>query len=336
MHDMKLQHFDRRSALRRLAAVPLFTAVAAARAQAWPNRLVTMIVPWPAGNPTDAFARRMQPMVAAALGQAVVVDNAPGAGGTLGASRVASAPADGHTVLVSTPTELILSPLTMQSARYKTADFRMVGLFGRVPYVLVGRPDLPEPSTGELLASRARAGADTVSYGSIGNGTLIHLISAQFARATRLPTLHVPYQGVPPMIQALLASQIDIGFLPLTTGINDYIAQGKLRGLGITATQPYPLFPQLPALAAGSPALKGFEYDVWAGLHVHRTVPLAIAERWNALFYEITADADFRAWARGTGTLLLPRMSLAELQAFYEREAQQYQAIAKSVNLTTG
>jgi tripartite-type tricarboxylate transporter receptor subunit TctC len=132
-----------------------------------------------------------------------------------------------------------------------------------------------------------------------------------------------------------LGSQIDIGFLPVNGATSDLIAQGRLQAFGVTAAEPYALLPHLPPLATPGSPLSGFNFDVWGGMHIPRAVPYDIAERWNTLFYEITAEPEFRAWARGTGSLLLPRMSLAELQSFYERETQQYQALAKSVGVAS-
>lgn len=114
-------------------------------------------VPWLAGKPTDAISRKLQPLLSKALGQTVVIENIAGAGGTLGVGRVFSLPADGHTLLMSTPTELILSPLTIPSVRYAPVDFRMVGLFGRMPYLLIARPDLPQANLSDVVAQKDKS-----------------------------------------------------------------------------------------------------------------------------------------------------------------------------------
>ena len=161
--------------------------------KAWPSRTVTLVVPWPAGNPTDGLSRKIQPLLGKALGQVVVVENLPGAGGTLGAGKVFNQAPDGHTILMGTPTELILSPLTIPSVKYGPADFRMVGLFGRVPYILVARPDLPFASLADLLASKDKPGNKQLSLGNIGPGSLIHLLGVQFAKVGGFDAIQVPY-----------------------------------------------------------------------------------------------------------------------------------------------
>lgn len=324
---------DRRRVLQALASAPLL-AGGLARAQGWANHTVSLVVPWPAGNPTDGLARKMQPLLNKAVGQVVLVENVPGAGGTLGVSKVLAAPADGHTVLAGTPTELILTPLSMIGVRYQPSDFRMVGLFGRAPYVLVSRADLPQRTLADLLAARGRKDAKPLSYGSIGAGSLIHLISAQFGKMAGLDLLHVPYKGVPPMTQDLMGGQIDLGFIPVNGAAWDMIQGGKLRAYGISTEQPYALFPQLVPLAAQSPQLKGFNYDVWGGFHVPKSVPGEVAESWHKLFYQVTADADFRSYARDTGTDLAPPMTMAQLEAFYDGAARQYQSLAKAIGVT--
>lgn len=327
---MQTPPISRRSLLGAAASLP-FTGIA--KAQGWPQRGVTLVVPSPAGNPTDAVARKLQPLLAQLLQQTVIVENVGGASGTLGASKVLSAARDGHSVLVGTPSDLILGPALVPAARYAPADFRPVGLLGRVPYILVSRSDLPQASLADLMAYKERTGAKPLSYASAGPGSLIHLISAQFGKATGIPLLHVPYRGVPPMIQDLLANQVDLAFLPLAGSTAGYIEQGKLRPYGVTSAEPYSLFPQWKPLAPQHRNLEGFYFDVWAGLQVPRSVPEQVAQRWNQMFYEASSAPEFREWVRVGGTELTPRMSLAELDEFYRGEITRYQALARSVGV---
>lgn len=319
----------RRRLVQAMAALPLM-ATWPARAQSWPTRVITLVVPWPAGNPTDVIARKLQPLLSKALGQTVVIENIAGAGGTLGVGRVFSQPADGHTVLMSTPTELILSPLTVPSVRYAPADFRMVGLFGRVPFILVARPDLPQASLADVVALKDKPGGQPLSVGNIGPGSLIHLIGVQFAKVSGVPVLHVPYKGVPPMVQDLMGSQLDAAFVPVNGSTMGLIEQGKLRSLGITAAAPYPLYPALKPMAATSRVFEGFHHDVWGGMHVPRDTPEAVQQRLNQVFYEVGRDPGFREWARSTGTDLVAPMSLAELDALYQQDIARHQAMARA------
>jgi tripartite-type tricarboxylate transporter receptor subunit TctC len=303
-----------------------------ARAQAFPGGNVKLVVPWPAGSQTDELATRLQPLFAAAVGQSVAVENVPGAGGMLGTDKVMAAPQDGHTVLVSTPIELILSPLTQPSATYTAADFRMVGMFGRAPYLLVSRANLPQKTLADVLALKADRGARPPTYGSIGNGSLIHLMSAKFSKLTGVSMLHAPYPRLPPMLQALLGAQIDFGFVPLSELILDFIAQGTLRCFGVTSVEPVASLPQVDALCTMSPLLAEFKFEMWAGLHLPRGVPMNVAERWHSVFYECTKEPYVRIhWRRTTGTELMAPLSLSELRTFYERDIQQYLALVRFV-----
>lgn len=301
----------------------------AARAQAgFPSRTLTLMVPWPAGAPSDAIARRLQPFFQQALGQPIVVDNLGGAGGTLGVAKAIAQPADGHTVLLGTPTELVLSPLTIPGVRYKAEDFTLVGHFGRVPYVLCGRPGLPQATLAELLALKGKGGAP-LSAGHIGPGSLIQLLGLSFEKACGLALNHVPYRGVPPLLQDLIGGQVDLAFLPLAGSIAANIEQAKLRTFGLSTPRPSPLLPQVQPLAA-SKGFEGFDIDAWGGLLVRRETPPELQQRLHAVWAEAVRDAGFLGWLRSTGSDPLPLLTLAECQAAYPREIARYTALLRA------
>lgn len=294
----------------------------------FPSRTMTLMVPWPAGAPSDALARRLQPLWQRATGQSVIVDNMGGAGGTLGVNKALQQPPDGHTVLVGTPTEMVLSPQTLPAIRYRAEDFTMLAHFGRVPYVLCGRAGLPQGTPAELVASAAQGGRP-LNIGNIGAGSLMQLISLSLERATGLRFTHVPYRGVPPMLQDLLGGQLDLAFLPLAGSIVAQIDQSRLRVFGITALQPAPLFPQFQTLAAGRPRLQGFAFDAWGGLFVRRETPAPVQQQLHALWTEATRDSEFLGWMRSTGSDPLPVLEQTEAQAFYARETARYTALLR-------
>lgn len=300
-----------------------------AQAPAFPSRPVTLMVPWPAGAPSDAIARRLQPAFQQALGQPVLVDNLGGAGGSLGVAKAMQQPGDGHTVLVGTPTELVLSPLTMPAVRYKADDFTLIGHFGRVPYVLCSRPGLPQASLGELLAGRGKGGAP-LSIGHIGPGSLIQLIGLQFEKASGLALTHVPYRGVPPMLQDLLGGQLDLAFLPLAGSTAATIGEGKLRALALSTPRPSPLLPQLPALASAGKAFEGFDIDAWGGLLVRRDTPTEVQQRLHQVWADAVREPATLAWMRATGSDPLPLLSLADARAAYPREVARYTALLRA------
>lgn len=301
-----------------------------ARAQAaFPSRPITLMVPWPAGAPSDAMARRLQPAMQKTFGQPVVVENFGGAGGSLGVAKLLQQPADGHAILVGTPTELVLSPLTMPAVRYKADDFTLLASFGRVAYVLCARTSLPHATLGDVVAL-ADKGGTPLSIGNIGPGSLIQLMSLDVEKTAGLTMTHVPYRGVPPMLQDLMGGQLDLAFLPLAGQTAATLEQGKLRPLGISTPRPSPLFPQLPTLAAGHARFARFDYDVWGGLLVRRETPVAVQQKLHQWWSEFARDPDFLPWSRSTGSDPLPVMSLAETQTFYPREVSRYTDLLKA------
>jgi tripartite-type tricarboxylate transporter receptor subunit TctC len=318
------------TALGGLAAGLAGLASAPARAQgAFPSRPITLMVPWPAGAPSDAMARRLQPLLQKAMGQPVIVENVGGAGGSLGVARAQQAPADGHTILVGTPTELVLSPLTMPAVRYKADDFTLLANFGRVAYVLCCRTSLPQTTLAEVVASAGKGGTP-LTIGNIGPGSLIQLMSLDFEKTAGLTMTHVPYRGVPPMLQDVMAGQLDLAFLPLAGNTVATLEQGKLRTLGISTPKPSALFPQMPTLAAGHPRFERFDYDVWGGLLLRRETPVAVMERLHQWWLETTRDPEFLAWSRSTGSDPAPAMSLDEARAFYPREVARYTSLLRA------
>jgi tripartite-type tricarboxylate transporter receptor subunit TctC len=306
------------------------TTGGAARAQAsFPSRPITLMVPWPAGAPSDSMARKLQPHLQKSLGQTVVVDNLGGAGGTLGVTKAMQQPADGHTILVGTPTELVLSPMTIPAARYKPEDFSLIGNFGRVPYVLCCRAGLAQTTVADVIAQAAKGGTP-LTVGNIGAGSMMHLMALDFEKTTGLKVTHVPYRGLPPMLQDALSGQLDLVFLPLAGSMVATIEQGRIRPLGVTTPRPSRLFPQFPTLASGHVSFERFDYDVWGGLLVRSETPLAVQERLHQWWTEVTADSEFLAWSRSTGSDPQPVMSLAEARSFYSRDVARYTALLKA------
>ncbi|MBT9488739.1 MAG: tripartite tricarboxylate transporter substrate binding protein [Rubrivivax sp.] len=327
-------HPTRRHSLAALAATlasPFVATSARAQAQpaAFPSRAITLMVPWPAGAPSDAMARRLQVPLQKAFGQPVLVENLGGAGGSLGVARLMQMPADGHAMLVGTPTELVLSPLTMPAVRYKADDFSLLASFGRVAYVLCCRAGLPAANLAELL--RHAASADKpLSIGHIGPGSLIQLMSLDLQKTAKLSLTLVPYRGVPPMMQDVAAGQVDLCFLPLAGHTVTLLEQGRIRALGVSTPRPSTMFPNFPTLVAGDKRFERFDYDVWGGLLVRRETPPEVQQRLHAWWLEMTRDAEFLAWSRSTGSDPVPALSLAEAGRFYAREVDRYSTLLRA------
>lgn len=311
------------AALVGLSAMPL-------RAQsAFPSRDFTLMVAQPAGTPSDANARKLQPYLQKAMGRAAIVENLGGAGGTLGAARVIQQPADGHTLFVASPTELVLSPMSVPSVRYTAEDFTMLANFGRIPYVLVSRTNLPQGSLGEILALAGKPGAP-LNIGNIGAASLIHLLSLDFERLSGLKLNHVPYRGVAPMVQDLMAGQIDLCFTPLAGNTLALLEQGRMRTLAVSSIAKARVLPQVPTLASLDPRFARFDYEVWGGIFLRRETPEPVQARLHAWWSETARDPEFLGWMRSTGGDPLPVAPLADTRAFYTSEVARYRALLKA------
>lgn len=300
-------------------------------AQTWPAKPVTMVVPWPAGGPSDFVARKLQPDMAKALGQPVVIDNIGGAGGAIGIQKNVSAAADGYTVSLASPLELIVAPLTLASVRYKPEDLKIVAQVVKAPLVLLARKDLPANTVDELIALTNKPGAKELSVGNGGNGSLFHLVAEKFGQQTGAKFVHVPYKGATPMMTDLMGGQVDLAFTIFAGSIPAMIADGKVKVLGLTNRSPLAKFPQIAALAA-HPKLSGFEFDSWASIAVPRNTPDAVANRINKAVYDAMQNPETRSAFEATGNLIVNPTSVAELDRVYRDEVARYQAIARSIN----
>lgn len=300
-------------------------------AQTWPAKPITMIVPWPAGGPSDFVARKLQPEMAKALGQPVVIDNISGAGGAIGIQKNVGAAADGYTLSLASPLELIVAPLTLAAVKYKPEDVKIVGQIVKAPLVLLARKDLPANTLDELMTLTTRPGATPLSVGNGGNGSLFHLVAEKFGQQTGAKFLHVPYKGTTPMMTELMGGQVDLAFTIFAGSIPSMIADGKVKVLGLTTRVPLPKFPQIATMAS-HPKLPGFEFDSWAGIAVPRQTPDAVSNRINKAVYEALQNPEIRSAFEATGNLIVSPTSVADLDRVYRDEVARYQAIARSIH----
>lgn len=301
-------------------------------AQAFPSKLLTVVVPYPAGGGSDFVARTAQGEMQRLLGQQIIVENVGGVGGALGIQRMLQAPADGHVMTLASPMELIQSPMAMSAVKHKPEDMRLAALIVRAEMIMLVRKDLPANTVDELVALSRKPGAKELSYGSVGSGSMYHLMGEVFAKQTGVKCLHVPYKGAAPILTDLMGGQIDMVFIPLAGPVVGLLKENKVKALGIASRQPHAGFPQVPTLAS-SQALDGFEYDLWAGMVVPKATPDAAVEKINKAVYEALQNAEVRKAYEGTGQHVAKPMSVAELAKLYTAEIARYQAIAKGLNL---
>jgi tripartite-type tricarboxylate transporter receptor subunit TctC len=254
----------------------LLLGVAQARAEDYPARVVRLVVPWAAGGAADIAARALAEDMRETLGQPVIVDNRPGASGKIGTQAVMHAAPDGYTLLLAVPSGQTLPTVIDKDLGYDpVADFKPIAQLSSSVYFLVVRPSLPVASAAELIAY-ARAHPNQLSYGSIGTGSSTHIAGAMLATAAKIDVVHVPYKGEAPVVQDLLAGQLDFAFV---IDARAHVAAGKVRVLGTTAPEPWFTLPDVPPLGA---TVAGFKFLAWQGLMAPAGTPDAITATLNA------------------------------------------------------
>ena len=287
----------RRSMLARLATITLGLALGQAMAPtialaAYPDRPVTLVVPFPAGGSTDLVARIVAEHMTKSLGQQVVVENKGGAGGNLGAASVAKADPDGYTILMGTIATHALNPAIYRKMPYDAVkDFAPISLLVTVPNVLVVNPQLPVKNVQELL-DLLKAKPGEYSYASSGNGTPLHLSGELFKSMAGVDMVHIPYKGAGPALTDLLGNHVSIMFdnLPSSMG---YIKDGRLRGIAVTTAERVPSVPDLPTIAESG--LPGYETYTWNALFAPAGTPPELIERLNAAAVEAVGDPAVKA-----------------------------------------
>jgi tripartite-type tricarboxylate transporter receptor subunit TctC len=248
-------------------------------ANAWPDRPIHMVVGYAAGGTTDVMARLIAERLAARLGQPVVVENRPGASGNIGAAFVAKSPTDGYTILMATPGQAAMNQFMYERMPYDTdKDFVPLAYIASVPSVLVVSPGLDVASTADFLAKmKARPGG--VNFGSAGMGSTGHLGGTLLAMQTGLAAQHVPYRGSAPMLQDLLAGNLQFT-IDTVPGLMSFVSSGTLKGLAITGKSRSPALPDVPNnIEAGIPTV---EMASWLVLLAPARTPRAIVDRLNA------------------------------------------------------
>lgn len=284
--------------MRLLLAVSLCAGLALhgaepAQAQSYPNRPIRMIVPFPAGGPTDAMARIISDRLGQALGQTIVVENrGGGAGGSIGAKFVATSDPDGYTLLITPGGALTTGPAVHANIGYDPVKaFVPVCQVMDTPQVVAVNESLPVKSMAELV-SYAKANPGKVSWGSQGFGTAPHLLAELFKIEAGVNIVHVPYRGTAPMLAAIVANEVQVVADPMTTSL-PHIQSGKLRALAVTSSKRSPKLPDVPTvIEAGFPKL---EATFWLGVVAPAGTPQPIIDKLNAAFRESLAPAATRA-----------------------------------------
>ncbi len=279
---------------RLLLAIAAFVAwpfvATPASAQTWPARPIKLVVPFPPGGLIDNMARLVAPKLAQELGQAIVIDNKPGAGGNLGAVEAARAAPDGYTLLMASP-PLTINPALYSKLPYKPENIVPLGLLGRVPNVLVVNPASGIQSVTDLSA-RIKARPGQLNYASNGQGTSLHLSAELYKSLAGVFVTHIPYRGAAAGLTAVMADEVSFMFdnLPSALGL---IQGGKLRALAVTTPQRSSVLPQVPTMEEAG--IKGYQVFAWFGLAAPAGLPAAVQQKLEQSLERVARHEEVRA-----------------------------------------
>ncbi len=315
----------------RWPALALFVGIAALAAPiadaqtSYPSRPVKLVVPFPPGGPLDAVGRAIAQKLTQAWGQAVVVENKPGAGGNIGADYVAKAAPDGYTMLMGALSTHAVNPSLYPNMPYDAAkDFAPITLVATTPNVLVVNASLPVQSARAFIAY-AKANPDKLNFGSGSTGSAGHLAGELFNIEAGTRMVHIPFKGAAPATQALLAGDTQLMFDNLANAM-PHVKAGKLRALAVTTAQRSKLAPELPTMAEAG--LPGFDISTWFGLFAPAGTPRDVVAKWNADVVKILDSAEMRERLATQGAEAAPT-SPEQFGAFVASEARKYARIVK-------
>ena len=315
--------------IRMIFVTAALLCAAVANAQGYPNKPIRMVIPWPPGQATDLVGRLMAQKLSELLGQPIVVDNKPGAGGTIGTDNAAKSPADGYTILAGSSGPATVSPL-LQKVPYDVAkDFIPVRLIGVSPYLLVTHPSFPAANAREFV-ELLRANPGKYTFSSSGTGATAHLISEWFNSLAQVKAVHVPYKGSAQSLTDLMAGQVSYSIETLA-GTGPHVRAGKLKTYGISFEKGSALAPGVPALAQAA-AMPGFDVGAWLGLLVPAGTPKDIVSRLSAEADKSLQTADTREKLSFIGLEIISR-GPDEFAAYLKGESARFAAIIKNGNI---
>jgi tripartite-type tricarboxylate transporter receptor subunit TctC len=319
--------------LRRLLVLAaLLAAVPPALAQAWPARPLRLVAPYAAGGPIDISARLLAAKLQDALGQPVVVENRPGAGGNIGVDLVAKSPPDGHSLVMSAIATLAINPTLYPSLPYDPIkDLRHVALLVQVPNVLIVNSELPAKDVKALVAlARERPGR--LDFGSGSTGSTGHLAGELFKQMTGTFMVHIPYKGSAPALADMMAGRVHLMFDNLASALPS-IRSEKVRALAVTSRARTSFLPQVPTLdevgQQSIAGLRGFDMTTWWGVSVPARTPQAVVDRLSAEILKVMDSADFKERMRGMGSENPSVRTPDQFAAFVAAELKTYSALVK-------
>jgi tripartite-type tricarboxylate transporter receptor subunit TctC len=282
----------KRTSFSLLLIAGLFAAVLPAQANEWPSKPIRWVVPFPPGGAMDAIARTLGEKASKSLGQPVVIENKPGAGGNIGTELVAKSPGDGYTMLITSIGMATNKFLYAKLSYDPVKDFVPVSLLAVVPNVLVTNANQSSGRTVADVIATAKAEPGKFTYASAGNGTSIHLAGEMFASLAQVNMLHIPYKGSGPAVTDLIGGQVHYMFDSITSA-KSHIQSGKLRALGLTTAKRSAALPGVPTLAEAG--LPGYEVSPWFAVFMPAATPAPVIAKMNAAVVGAMAQPDVKA-----------------------------------------
>jgi tripartite-type tricarboxylate transporter receptor subunit TctC len=298
------------------------------RAQDYPTRTVTMIVPWAPGGAVDTVARVIAPKLSDRLGKPVVIENRPGGGSTIGTAAGVKATPDGYTLGMPGSGSMAIGPTMYKSLPYdSTKDFALMALVGRVPFVLIVNPDLPVKTIPDLVKY---AKENKLTYGSGGAGSPHHLYAEMFKALTGIEMTHIPYKGSADAIRDVVAGHVPLLFSDPAPSV-PLIRSGKVRAIGVTTLSRWSVAPEIPPL--NEVGVPGFDAAGWFMVAGPAGTPAPIVERLHAELKAIMGLADVKEKIDRTGVVPIVSPSLAELAAFVNAEKARWGQVVRQAGL---
>ncbi|MEO8014846.1 MAG: tripartite tricarboxylate transporter substrate binding protein [Polaromonas sp.] len=300
----------------------LMPGPAAAQPDAYPSKPITLVVAYPAGGSTDLTGRVLGLELSKKLGVPVVIENVGGAGGAIGAQKVANAAADGYTLLVGASNEIAITRLVSSAVKYDIKDFTPIGLIATQPMVLVASQSSGVKTVEQFMRQVAQ-NPGKYSYGSSGVGTALHLAGEMVKDQGGLFMTHIPYRGVAPLANDLLGNNIDFGVFVLSSGL-PHIRSGKVVALGTTEARRSPMTADIPALAE-TPRLKGIDINIWFALMGPAGMPAPVVAKLKTALNESLQTAALRKKLEDSGSTVSPLN--VNMPVFLKQESAKYQRI---------
>ncbi len=302
-------------------------ALAAEAATNWPERPITLIVPFAAGGGGDTLARLVADLLGRQLGQSIVAENQPGAGGNIGSAAVARAKADGYTFLYGTNGTQAINHSLYKSVGYKPEQLKAVGRFSTIELTMVVAADNAKKisSLKDILAYQSND--KPLTCGSAGNGTSSHLACEMFKKQTGLEITHVPYKGNAAAVTDIIGGRIDF-IIDVTPNVISQTKSGRLKALAVTSKKPSPSLPGVPTMDASG--LKGFEFYAWDGLYTPASTPPEVIAKMNTAINEVLTQKETEQRLRDRGAEPSP-MSPEQFQSFTAAEKQRLGAVVQEI-----